>query len=124
MHNRLVTRAEWFRFFDAFSKRHEGWLVTVRVPIPGFGYQVEARDLPFEGIVSAADGSGPISIHAGGSAERNLEHEVSEPRQVWVELSKSGIEQALEIISEDQTRTIVEFRAPELPENVDGIVHA
>ena len=124
MRNRLVTRTEWFRFFDEFSRRHEGWLVTVRVLSPGFGSQVEARDLPLEGIVSAADGSGPISIHVGGTAERNLEHDVKEPQQVWVELSESGIEQAIGIISEDQTRTIVEFRAPELPENVDGILRA
>ena len=110
MRNRLVTRTEWFRFFDEFSRRHEGWLVTVRVLSPGFGSQVEARDLPLEGIVSAADGTGPISIHVGGSAEHNLEHEVREPRQVWVELSERNEDQALEIVSDDGTKTILEFR--------------
>lgn len=124
MHNRLVTRTEWFRFFEEFSRRHEGWLVTVRVLSPGFGSQVEARDLPLEGIVAAAAGTGPISIHVGGSTERNLEHEINEPRQVWVELSENGVEEALGIVSNDQTRTIVEFRAPDLPENLDGILRA
>lgn len=120
MRNRLVPRAEWFRFFQEFSRRYEGWLVTVRVLHPSFGSQVEARELPLEGIVSAADASGPISLHLGGAAS-NVEHEIGSPRQVWVELDESGAEDALGVVSEDGTKTIVEFRVPSLPETVDGL---
>ncbi len=123
MRNRLVPRSEWFLFFEEFSRRHAGWLVTVRVLHPKFGSQVEARDLALEGIVSPADASGPISIHVGASASSNLEHEIPRPQQVWVELSEAGAEEALGVVSEDGTRTIVEFRAPSLPETVDGILH-
>ena len=111
MQNRLVPRSEWFRFFADFSRRHEGALATVRVLHPRLGSQVEARDLPLEGIVSAARADGPISIHLGRSADRNLEHEIENPRQIWVEVSDEGKEEALAVISEDGTRTIVELAA-------------
>lgn len=124
MRNQQVPRSEWFRFLEEFSRRHDGWLVTVRVLSPSLGSLVQARDLPLEGIVSTADGSGPISIHIGASVKSNIEHEIAEPRQVWVGVSETGAEEALEFVSEDETKTIVEFRAPNLPENVDGILHA
>jgi hypothetical protein len=123
MHNRLVPRTEWFRFFEEFSRRHDGWLVTVRVMDSRIGSQVEASDLPLEGIVSPADAAGPISLHLGATVSRNLEHEISSPRQVWVEVSDQGAEQALEVISGNGTRTIIEFRVPVLPEELDGVVH-
>jgi hypothetical protein len=72
---------------------------------------VEARDLPFEGIVSAARAEGPISVHLGRSAG-NLEHEIENPRQIWVEVTDAGEDDALAVISEDGTRTILEFGAP------------
>ena len=109
MQNRLVPRTEWYRFFREFSRRHEGTPATVRVLDPRLGSQVEARDLPLEGIVSPADARGSISILLGRSADPNLEHEVIDPRQVWVELSEEGGEEALAVISEDGTRTIVEL---------------
>ncbi len=112
MKNRLVPRAEWFRFFEELGRRHNAWLVTVRVLHPSFGSQVEARDLPLEGAVASADGSGPIALFLGGSAQRNVEHEIPSPRQVWVEISDAGIEEALGVLSEDGTKTIVEFRSP------------
>ena len=111
MKNRLVPRAEWFRFFDEVGRRHRGSLVTVRVLNPSYGSQVEARDLPLEGAVASADGSGPITLFLGGSTRRNVEHEISSPRQVWVEISDAEIEEALGVVSEDGTKTIVEFRS-------------
>lgn len=111
MQNRLVPRTEWFQFFDGFSRRHLGKLATVHIFSPKIGSQVEARNMPLEGIVSPADANGPISIHLGSAPPRsNLEHEIQEPSQVWVELSEGGAEEALEIESRDGTKTVVQFR--------------
>jgi hypothetical protein len=111
MRSRLIPPGEWFHFFDQFSRRYQGWRATVRVLHPSFGSQVEARDMPLEGIVAAADGTGPISVHLGGSTASNIEHEISAPRQVWVELSETGAEEAVGVVSEDGTKTILELRA-------------
>lgn len=123
MSNRQVPRTEWYRFFRDFSRRHEDWLVTVRVLSAGLGSQVELRDLPFEGIFADHAGHGPISIFVGRSPQNHIEHEVADPRQVWVELSAQGAEEALEIESEDGTKTIVQFHSAPLPQEVDGILH-
>jgi hypothetical protein len=115
MPNRLVPRSEWFQFFDKFSRRHRGSATTVRVLSPRIGSQVEARDMPLEGIVSREDATGAISIHLGSAPPRsNIEHEIEEPRQVWVELSDGGAEKALEVESQDGTKTMLEFRAAQV----------
>jgi hypothetical protein len=112
MRNRLVPRSEWSQFFDEFSRRHQGWATTVWVLNPKLGSQVEARDMPLEGIVSSADATGPISLHLGSAPPRsNIEHEIEDPRQVWVELSEEGAEEALDVESEDGTKTVIQLRA-------------
>jgi len=109
MRNRLVPRTEWFRFFRDFSRRHGNSLVTVRLFSPTFGSQVESSGLPLEGIVSERAGHGPISIHLGKAPEKHVEHEIAVPTQVWVELSEDGVEQAVEIESQDGTRTVLQI---------------
>ena len=111
MSNRQVPRAEWPGFFREFSRSHENESVTVRIVSPSLGSQVESQGLPLEGIVADAGGHGRVSINLGRSPEQNVEHEVPEPRQVWVKVSAAGDEEALEIESEDGTKTIVELRA-------------
>jgi Family of unknown function (DUF5335) len=110
MRNRLIPRTEWFRFFTDFSHRHQGEAATVRVLDPRFGSQVEARDLPFEGIETVADGSGPIAIFLGSAPPRaNVEHLVQEPKQVWLERSDAGAEEVLDIESVDGTKTLIQL---------------
>lgn len=116
MRNRLVPRSEWFRFLGDFSRRHAGSLTTVRILHPDLGSQVEARDLPLGGIVASASASGPISIHLGSAATSHVEHEIPDPKQLWVELSEAGAEEALGFVSDDGTTTIVDIRTAGSPE--------
>jgi hypothetical protein len=110
MRNRQVPRAEWVGFFEGFSRRHGGWLSTIRVLDPRLGAQTEVRDVPFNGILVDPEGRGPVSIWLSRGRDPNLEHPVENPRQVWVEMTDAGAEAALEIESSDGRRTILEFR--------------
>jgi Family of unknown function (DUF5335) len=121
MRNRQVPRAEWVPFFDGFTRRHQGWLATVRVVDGRLGAQVEAKDLPLEGIVVDPGAKGSISILLGSGPKANIEHAVERPEQVWVEMTPEGAEAALEILSGGGRKTILEFRAAVLPEMVDGL---
>ena len=123
MGTRLIPENEWRGFFDEFGRRHDGWLVTVRVMNPSIGSQVEARTLPLEGTVLGTGADAPISLHLGDQSNRHVEHEIPAPRQVWIETSEEGADEALGVLSEDGTKTIVEFRVPVLPEKVDGMTH-
>jgi hypothetical protein len=103
---RRIPRSEWKAFFEGFSRRHTGWLATLRILNPRLGAQVQARELPLEGIEADRES---ISIHMGERPERHIAHPVEEPVQAWVEVETNGAERALEIESATGTKTILEF---------------
>jgi hypothetical protein len=121
METRNVTTREippesWAEFFDAFSRRHQGWLVDVDILGP-LGAQHEARQLPLQGI-SADHANKDISI-ALAPPGKIVEHFVLHPVSVRVEEEK-GAEGAIQIQSSDGVTTLVSFRSAIAPENVDG----
>ena len=116
-----VPARDWTTFFDSFSRSHRGWLVRLSVLDFKLGAQVEAIELPLQGIVADSHERG-IAIQLGVRPD-DLEHSVRQPRRVWVESAGDGdeAEAALEIESADGTRAILEFRCAALPESVDGL---
>lgn len=114
MRTRLIPHAEWFYFFERFTRSHPGWPTSLWLLSPSIGAQVEARDLPLQGIVSDPLATS-ISILLGATPGRNVEHPVAQPMKVWLELTDEGVATALGINSEDGTTTLLEFRAPAPP---------
>lgn len=108
MANRSVPRAEWYRFFDDFTRRHHEASVSVTVVGERLGAQHEARALPLNGIVADRFGT-KISIVLGGAQGSNIDHPVDRPARVWVELDGDGKEIAVEIEAENGVQTIVEL---------------
>ena len=43
MQTREIPREQWIRYFDDFSKNHEGWIVTLEVIGSDIGDQEEAK---------------------------------------------------------------------------------
>ncbi len=116
-----IPASDWTAFFDSFSRIHQGWLVRLSVLDFRLGAQVEAVELPLQGIVADSRGRG-IAIQLGIRPD-DLEHSVRQPRRVWVESAgdRDEAEESLEIESADGTRVILEFRCAALPETVDGL---
>ena len=119
-----IPRHEWSQFLDKFSRQHEGWLGTLEVFATDFGAQVEVRERPFEGVTMASSVNGPetIAISLGKSPEDHLTHTIAKPKRVWLEQTSAGANAALEIESEDDTKTLLRFRSALPPEMVDGVV--
>ena len=113
MRNRQVPRERMVPFLREFSRRHDGWLATVRVMQPRLGSQVEAPDLPLEGIVSSCRRHRARSRSTRSrSPDRNLEHRHRRsPARSGSRCRRRDEDQALEIVSEDGTKTILQFRA-------------
>ena len=123
MPTEAIPREQWNNFFDSFSRQHEGWLATLEVFGNDLGAQQEARELPLSGIsLSSAKDEGSIALSLGKEPEDHVTHIIYEPEQVWVETTSDGVNAALEIESKDQTKTLLRFRSPVLPELVDGVV--
>jgi hypothetical protein len=119
-----IPREEWTNFFEGFSRQHEGWLATLEIFAPDVGAQRQARDLPLEGvsISSSADSPNSIAINLGNDPENHVTHTIAQPEHVWIETTSQGANLALEIESENQTKTLLRFRSALPPEMVDGVV--
>jgi hypothetical protein len=52
MSRRVIDRSEWTSFVDAFSRRHDGWLVSVAVDQPPNARRYVTRDVPLRGVVA------------------------------------------------------------------------
>lgn len=122
MPNRQIPREEWSAFLEGFSRRHEGWLVSVRFLSPAVGWMVESHQLALQGVSSDREGSS-ISVHLGASPGPHVGHVISRPQDVWVE-EEDGVEKGVEVESADGTKMLLEFRIAVPPEMVDGLVYA
>ncbi|MFN2387205.1 MAG: DUF5335 family protein [Thermoanaerobaculia bacterium] len=117
-----IPREEWKAFCDRFSREHEGWLATLEVLDEAIGAQVEAEDLPLEGITAASKGSGgdAIEIFLRAEPDGTLTHFVADPTRLWVLSTDAGAEEALEIEAPG-SKTILRFRSAMPADMVDGI---
>ncbi|HYE64766.1 MAG TPA: DUF5335 family protein [Pyrinomonadaceae bacterium] len=123
MPTREIPRDEWITFFDGFSRQHEGWLVTVEVLGQEIGAQIEARELPLEGVTAdlGKEGEDTISIILGASPEEHVTHIINAPTHVRLEQTAEGANATLQIESAGEA-TLIRFRSTMLPEMVDGAV--
>jgi len=119
-----IPREEWNTFFETFSRTHDGWLATLEIFGADIGAQEEAHELPLDGVSIAAEsgGSKTIAISLGKAPDDHVSHLVDKPTHVWLEQTAEGANAALEIESEDESKTLLRFRSPVSPEFVDGVV--
>jgi uncharacterized protein DUF5335 len=124
MKTKEIRKSDWPKFFDSFSRQHEGWLVTLEILGSDIGAQVEERDLAFEGIVDEWDEvqGNQIVIMMGARPDDHITHAISRPTLVSLEETEEGADAALAIKSADGVTALVRFRSPVLPEMVDGVV--
>jgi hypothetical protein len=123
MSTQEIARDEWATFFDSFSHRHQGWLVTVEVFSSEIGAQVEARELPLQGITAELkrDGEDMISIIVGDTPQQHVTNTIAGPTRVILKRTDEGADEAIEIESAART-TLVRFRSAVPTEMVDGIL--
>jgi len=97
-------------------------LTSVEVIGPDIGAQVEAHELPLEGIsADLKDKENVISISLGRESEDFVSHEVADPEHVRLLQTDDGADQALQIEAQDGTTTLVRFRTTALPGSLDGL---
>jgi hypothetical protein len=110
MQTRDIPREQWIRFFDDFSKNHEGWIVTLEVLGPDIGDQEEANNLPLVGIsadVKARENR--VEIIIGGRPDVDVTRFIERPKHIWVKEPRVPGDEAMEIESEDGIKTILNF---------------
>ena len=119
MQTREITREQWIKYFDDFSKNHEGWVVTLEVIGSDLGDQEEASGLPLVGIsADVKDRENRIEIIVGGRPDADVTRFIDTPKSVWVKESGIPGDEAVEVESEDGTKTLLNFHRV-LPEQTE-----
>lgn len=109
MDTREIEAPRWLAFLDEFSRLHQGTTATVDLVSPDIGAQHVAVDQPFVGLVYDPKGSehGSIDIILGGEADDRAEHLIKRPAHVWTRTGSEYDSDALEIESEDGSKTVL-----------------
>lgn len=116
-----IPREEWVNFFYGFNQRHKAWLVNTEIVGDEVHGQIEARQLPFEGITpELRDGADEIEIVVGKKPDQHLSHTVKSPTRVYLHQTAEGADESLEIQSPSET-VVLRFRSAVLPEMVDAL---
>lgn len=122
MPTRRIPPEEWTSFLDSFSRSHAGWLTTLEIVSEKAPAQVEARNLPLEGVVGDTGGGEPrISIFLGWEGRTRLTHAVVSPTVLRFDQAETGADRGLEMVAGDGAKTILRFASPSRPELVDGL---
>ena len=92
MKTKLITQSNWPTFFDRFSQRYEGCLVTLEILSAEIGAQVEQQDLPLAGITDEWDEikGNSIMIMLGTRIGNHVTHNINRPREVSLEQTDEG----------------------------------
>jgi Family of unknown function (DUF5335) len=110
MQTRDIPREQWIKFFDDFSRRHEGWIVTLEVLGSDIGDQEEANNLPLVGISADLKArENRIEIIVGGRPDADVTRFIERPKHVWVKEPTLPGDEAIEFESEDGIKTILNF---------------
>ena len=124
MKTREIPENEWPKFFDNFSSKHKGWLVTLETFGTEFGAQVPECELELVGIVDEWDEihGNRIAILLGEKPDDHITHRISRPTEVSLEHTEGGADVALAIKSADGVMALLRFFSPLAPEMNDGWV--
>lgn len=118
---REIPANDWPIFFDRFSKDHLGAMVDLETRATG-EHQLQAKDLPLEGISAETAGTrkGAIEVVVGAETDRSLTHIIEDPTSVKYGTS-DGVEELLEIDSDSGPTTLVHFKSEANPDLVKKV---
>lgn len=110
MQNQEIPSDKWVRFFNAFSKRHQGDHVTIELIGREVGDQYLAQDQSLLGItVDPPTGACKIQVTVGDPKPVNISHEIAHPIHVRLAKAEDGRDAALEIESDGGPSTLLRF---------------
>ena len=121
MSRRAINRSDWTNFVDAFSRRHDGWLISVAVEEGSAPRRYVAHDVPLRGVVAELAEDMSSMMVFTGDRKPHATHFVEHAAGLEIEETRDGADAGLTITDESGARTILEFRSPMRPELVDGI---
>jgi hypothetical protein len=108
-----IAQDQWIPFLAEFTRLNRGAHARLEVLGTESDHYV-LEDVPFEGIASdIKDGEHAVWIDLGDTPENHLTHGVQNVTAILARFSAPPSGPALEIISKDGTRTLLQLTLPE-----------
>ncbi len=104
MSTQQIEKQRWIEYFDHLSSISDDLLVTIEIAGLSIGDQIEAENVPFEGI-SYDDGDDVITVQAG-----DVGHMIKQPSEVYVLEENDGLK-SIEISDAEDNKHILMFKA-------------
>ena len=109
MFTQEIPRTEWTPFFDDFSLRHEGWMVSVEIVGCDIGDQEQARR-PLAGVTAEVkERIARIEISVGNALDGHFVHIIEAPERVLCKSPAIPGDEAIEIEDDTGHKTLVTF---------------
>ena len=122
MQTKEIPQKEWPKFFDNFSRKHEGEILSLEILGTDIGAQLEEKGLALEGITAEVTGT-TIVIMAGGRPDDHVTRSINRPTDINIERTDEGDDAALAIKAADGTTTLLRFRLRPLPAPSNAVTH-
>ncbi len=107
-----IPAEDWERFFEVFSRRHEGWRVTIQVVDGETGPGLEAREMSLTSITAnLKDRNYAILIILCQDGPKHLTRVVSQPKCIRLKHTEEGVDEALIIESANGMTTLLRLRS-------------
>lgn len=102
---------EWNNFFNSFSRDHYGWNAKVEIFSAEIGAQVEAENLPLNGIAfENVNGVNKIEIMVGEKPTHHVSHTIANPSRVMLQRINET-EEVLELENDYGVKTLLIFHS-------------
>lgn len=120
MRVREIEAPERRRFLEEVSRLHAGAIVTMSVGSPAVPLLDEVVAQPFRGI---SDDGNDVVVHIGTNGSGpHFAHRIVGVDALRLQQTDEGADAEIDIAGADDTRTIVRFHSPLLPELLDPAV--
>lgn len=106
--NEQIERGNWLAFADQFSEENQGRPVSIEVVGEAVGEEPLAEKIPLMALDYDPGDQGEILITVNRDDEI-FTHTIAGPTAIWLERSDDGKAIALEVVAEDESRTILRF---------------
>ena len=114
-----IPREQWQEFFEGYSGRHEGWLVTLEIFNRDTAQRISARRLRLKSINADMDAN-PMIVILAEDETAGVSQLIRHPSRVVMTQNEVGADEGIEIES-DNILCVMRFRTAVLPELVDGV---
>src|ERR1700694_5284528 len=109
-----LSRDAWIPALAAFTIENRGAHAELEVLSDEIGRFVELENRPFDGIAAdVKDNEVGVWIMFGTTAENHFTHGIQKASEIWVRAATASEGAAVEVESEDGTRTLLELTKPE-----------